>query len=59
MGDHDRLTKQEYIDIDHELAMIEKEMQDADEQLRILHSRFKQEKEKKKRRRRGDFPRFS
>lgn len=48
MGDHDRLSKQEYIDIDHELAMAEREMQDADEQLRVLHSRFKEEKEKAK-----------
>lgn len=58
MADRDRLTPQEYIDIDHELALAEKEMQDADEQLRVLHSRFQEEKEKRKPRR-GSFPRAS
>lgn len=58
MADRDRLSQQEYIDIDHELALAEKEMHDADEQLRILHARFKEEKEKRKPRR-GQFPRAS
>lgn len=58
MADRDQHTEQEYLDIDHELALAEKMMEDADEQLRVLHLRFKEEKEKKKPKR-GGFPRAS
>ena len=44
--DHALQPEEVYRDIDSELAEAEREMQDADEQLRLLHERRKNRKRK-------------